>query len=157
MEAFNKWAKTTVVALSILAFSGAVASADSPQDVVKARQAAMKSFGADSKAISDYVKGAGDKDAAVKAAGDYGATATKLAKMWPKGTSSADMPGVSKAKPAIWTDSAKFNASFGSMTDGAKKLADVIKTGSTDDVKAASVAFAKANCAACHSNYRESQ
>ena len=155
MEVSKSLGRMTVVVLGVLALSGQLALAASPQDAVKARQGAMKSVAASMKTISDYVKGAADKDAALKAAGDLGATSTKLAKMWPKGTSSADLPGVSGAKPAIWTDGAKFTDAFGTMNQGSKTLANVIKTGSTDDVKTAAAAFSKTNCGGCHMNYRD--
>jgi cytochrome c556 len=156
MDALKTLGKTSAMVVSLIALGGAVALAASPQDIVKARQADMKSFGADSKAISDYVKGAGDKAAAIKAAGDISDTATKLTKMWPKGTSSADLPGVSGAKPIAFTDGAKFTDNFVSMSQGAQKLGDTIKNGSTDEVKAAFMAFSKTNCGGCHMTYRES-
>ena len=157
MNFMNTWGKAGVVALSVVALGTAVAAAQSKDDAVKARQTAMKSFGADTKAISDYIKGAGDKDSAAKAAMDMSATSTKLAKLWPAGTSSTDMPGVSKAKPDAFTDGAKFTDRFAALSGDASKLADTIKSGSTDDVKAAQGALAKANCGGCHMMYREAE
>ncbi|HUO24005.1 MAG TPA: cytochrome c [Caulobacteraceae bacterium] len=143
--------------MAVLSVSGAWTVAYAQLDMVKARQAAMKSFSADGKAIADYIKGPGDKEAAIKAANDYGVVAAQLSKMWPKGTSAADMPGVSKAKPAVWADGAKFTVYFSAMAADSKRLADKIKTGSPLDVRAASAAFAMDNCVSCHSTYRETQ
>ncbi len=153
----NRWSKAGVMALSILALGAAGAMADAKGDAVKSRRDDMKALAAANKTINDYVKGKADKAAAAKAADTLGATSTKLAKLWPKGTSSAELPGTTAAKPAIWTDMAKFNASFSSLSDGAKKLGGTINSGTTDDVKAAAAALAKANCAGCHSTYRETE
>jgi cytochrome c556 len=150
----NKFGQVGVIALGVLALGTAVAGAQS-MDAIKARQAAMKSFGGDSKAINDYVKGAGDQASAVKAANDMADTATKLEGLWPAGTSSTDMPGMTQAKAAIWANHDAFVAKFAAMSDGAKKLAATIGSGTTDDVKTASGDFAKANCGACHMMYRE--
>lgn len=150
----TRFGKVGAIALGVLALGTAVAAAQT-MDAIKARQAAMKSFGGDSKAIGDYVKGAGDQASAVKAANDMADTAAKLEGLWPAGTSSTDMPGMTYAKAAIWTDHDAFVARFAAMSDGAKKLAATIGSGTTDDVKAASGDFAKNSCGSCHSTYRE--
>jgi len=133
----NRFGKASVIALGVLALGTAVASAQSAADAVSARQAAMKTFGPDSKAIGDYAKGMGDKAAAAKAASDMAATAAKLETLWPAGTSSTDMPGVSHAKAAIWTDHDAFVAKFAAMADSANKLSGVIASGAPADVQAA--------------------
>ncbi len=145
-----------VAALGALAL-GTVAMAASGADVVKARQDSMKAQGVDLKAVTDYSRGKGDKDAALKGANDLADRAAKASKLFPKGTSSADFPGKSHAKPEIWTDNAKFTAILKGMQDKAAKLPAVISSGSPDDVKAAAMDLAKTGCGACHSSYRESE
>jgi cytochrome c556 len=146
-----------LAATSLLAIVTVDAAAQSKEEVVKARQSAMKTMAADTKSISNYVKGAGDKDSAAKLAMEMSATATSLAKLWPAGTSSKDLPGMTKAKPEAFADGAKFTGRFSVLSRDTAKLADTIKTGSTDEVKAAQTALAKANCSACHTTYRESE
>ncbi len=154
MKAVRKWNAAVIAALGVVAL-GTAALAASNADIVKERQASMKAQGADLKAVTDYARGKGDKDAALKGASDLADRAAKDAKLFPKGTSSADLPGVSKAKPEIWTDNAKFMAILKGMQDKSSKLADLIKTGSPDDVKTAATDLAKTGCGACHSTYRE--
>jgi cytochrome c556 len=141
--------------IAALAFAGAALAATNVE-VVKARQDSMKAQAADLKAVTDYSRGKGDKDAALKAADDLIEHASKDAKLFPKGTSSADLPGKSNAKPAIWTDQARFQAILAAMHDKAVKLPALIKTSSPADVHTAAMDLAKAGCVACHSDYRES-
>lgn len=153
MKTLRKWNVAAIAALGVVAMGTTAMAAAA--DIVKERQASMKAQGADMKAITDYARGKGDKDAALKGAGDLADRAAKDAKLFPKGTSSADLPGVSKAKPEIWTDNAKFMAILKGMQDKSSKLADVIKSSSPDDVKTAALDLAKTGCGACHSTYRE--
>ncbi len=148
-----RWNVAMVAALGVVAL-GATAMA-APADTVKERQASMKAQGADLKAVTDYSRGKADKDAALKGANDLADRAAKDAKLFPKGTSSADLPGVSHAKPEIWTDNAKFMAILKGMQDKSTKLAGVIKSGTPDDVRSAAMDLAKTGCGACHSTYRE--
>jgi cytochrome c556 len=153
MKAVRKW-NVAIAALGVVAL-GTSAMAASSSDVVKERQASMKAQAADLKAVTDYARGKGDKDGALKGAHDLADRAAKASKLFPKGTSSADLPGVSKAKPEIWSDNAKFMTILKGMQDKSSKLGDVIKSGSPDDVKTAATDLAKTGCGACHSSYRE--
>ena len=147
----TKWTAIATAALMVGAMGAVAAKAEPVAD----RQASMKAQGAAVKAISDYSRGKGEKDAALKAAQDIAADATKNPKLFTKGTSTTDMPGKSHAKPVIWDEQAKFNALFTVQKDKATKLADVIKTGTPDDVSKAVADMGKTACTACHSTYRE--
>ncbi len=149
-----RWKAMTVAALGVAMLAGAALAA-SNADIVKDRQESMKAQAADVKAVGDYAKGKGDKDAALKAANDLAAHAAKNMTLFPKGTSSAELAGKSNAKPAIWTENAKFQAIFAVQKDKAAKLADVIKTGAPADVGKASADLGKTACVACHGSYRE--
>ena len=155
MKHIKTWRKAAVLALGIAALGTAYASAQSA-DVVKAREDAMKSFGANNRAIAAYAGGTGDKTAASTAAQSIADTATKLSAvtMWPKGTSSTDMPGVSLAKAQVFADGPTFTGRFTVLASDANKVVAAINTGTPDDVKAAQAAMGK-NCGACHSTYRE--
>ena len=141
-------------AFGALALSSAVMAATSAE-VVKDRQDSMKAQAADLKTINDYARGKADKDAALKASADLAEHAGRDAKLFPKGTSSADLPGKSNAKPEIWAEQAKFSAILVAMHDKATKLPALIKTGSPADVHTAAMDLAKAGCVACHTDYRE--
>src|SRR5579872_4744468 len=120
------------------AFAGAALAAAN-SDVVKARQDSMKAQAADLKTVTDYSRGKADKDAALKAANDLIEHASKDTKLFPKGSSSADLPGKSNAKPEIWTDQARFQAILAAMHDKAVKLPGLIKTAAPADVHAAAM------------------
>ena len=154
MALMRKWNVAAIAALGVVAF-GATAMAADNGAIVKERQDSMKAQAADVKAINDYARGKGDKDAAAKAAADLNEHANKMAKLFPKGTSSADLAGKSHAKPEIWTDNAKFMTIVSTFKDKASKLPALIKTGTPDDVKAAATDLAKTGCVSCHSSYRE--
>ena len=149
------WKYMLTAGVAALAFAGAALAAGNA-DIVKARQESMKAQAADLKTVTDYSRGKGDKDAALKAANDLIEHASRDARLFPRGTSSADLPGKSNAKPAIWADQARFQAILTGMHDSAVKLPALIKTGAPADVHAAAMDLAKAGCVACHSDYRES-
>ena len=62
--------------------------------------------------------------------------------------------GETRAKPEIWTEQAKFNASRDKMTDAMGKLATAAKTGNLDTMKAAFGPAAQ-TCKACHDDFRK--
>lgn len=154
MSVKRGWTMAAIAALGVVAIGASAMAA--PADTVKERQASMKAQGADLKAVTDYARGKGDKDAALKGATDLADRATKASKLFPKGTSSVDVPK-SHAKAEIWTDNAKFTAILTGFQDKTSKLPAVITSGSPDDVKAAAMDIAKTGCGACHTGYREAE
>ena len=69
MKTLRKWNVAAIAALGVVAMGTTAMAAAA--DIVKERQASMKAQGADMKAITDYARGKGDKDAALKGAGDW--------------------------------------------------------------------------------------
>lgn len=59
----------------------------------------------------------------------------------------------SRAKPAIWTERAKFDAAALKMADEVTKLNAAAKTGNQEAIKAA-VGAVGASCNACHDDYQ---
>ncbi len=53
----------------------------------------------------------------------------KIVSLFPAGTSSADLPGKTNAKPLIWTDHDKFMAVPVALHEHATKVSALIKTG----------------------------
>lgn len=154
MASFGQFTKVALVALGVAALGTAVVAQDKTA-LVKDRQAFMKALGADNKAISDYAKGMGSKDAAMKAIADMQAKNAKMSALFVAGTSSTDLPGVSYAKPSIWTEKAKFDAIIGDLKTAEAATAEAIKSGTPDAVAAASVPIGRTGCGACHTTYRE--
>jgi len=122
---------------------------------VKARQDFMKAQAADTKAIGDYGKGMGTKADAEKAIADLQARNSAILKQLVPGTSMADMPGVSYAKPAAFTDTAKLTEIVANLRTIEDKAADTIKTGTPEQAGAAVGDIGKNGCGACHTTYRE--
>jgi len=123
--------------------------------IVKDRQAYMKAQGADTKTIGDYAKGTADKASAIKAIDDLLARNPKMLALFAPGTSTTDMPGVSYAKPAIWTDKDHFAMTISTLHDLEVKEAALIKTGTPAEVGAGLADLGKNGCGGCHAAFRE--
>jgi cytochrome c556 len=145
-----------VAGIGLLVAAGAmsVAAEDSKEAIIKARQDFMKAQGADVKAISDYSKGQGDQAAALTAANDLVARGPKIAGLFPPGTSSAEFPDLSKAKPELWTDMEKVKGIWTALQAEEVKLVDVVKSGNQQAVADQVGAMGKAGCGGCHGAYR---
>jgi cytochrome c556 len=142
------------IGLLVAAGTLSVAAQDSKVALIKARQDFMKAQGADVKAISDYAKGQGDQAAALAAANDLVARGPKIAGFFPPGTSSAEFPGVSNAKPELWTDMDKVKGIWTTLQAEEVKLVDVVKSGNQQAVADQVGAMGKAGCGSCHGAYR---
>jgi cytochrome c556 len=133
---------------------GGVAAQDKEAQL-KDRQATMKAQGAAMSGIKKYLDGEADLAAATKSADDLVKISMTLPEKFPKGTSMADFPGKTGARPIIWTDWDKFLAAQKNLVAQTEKLDAAVKSG---DKKAAADQFAttgKEGCAACHNVYRE--
>ncbi len=122
---------------------------------VKARQDFMERQQKDVDAINDYAKGKGEKAVALEKADDLIALAPKIVDLFPPGTSSKDFPGKSKAKPEIWAEWDKAKLIPEKLRVAELKLADVIKTGTPQQVGEEMRAVYRNNCNSCHGPYRE--
>ena len=154
MARVNKWS-VAAMAVAGMAALATVAVAQDKAAAVKARQDFMKAQAADTKAITDYSKGMGSKADAEKAIADLQTRNPAILKQLVPGTSMADMPGVSYAKPAAFTDTAQLTQIVANLKTIEDKVADTIKTGTPDQVAAASADIGRMGCAGCHMNYRE--
>ena len=154
MARLNKWGVAVVAAAGFAALATGVVAQDKAA-AVKARQDFMKAQAADTKAIGDYTKGMATKDDAMKAIADLQARNSAILKQLVPGTSMADMPGVSYAKPAAFTDGAKLTEIVATLKTIEDKTADAIKTGTPADVATASADIGRMGCGGCHTTYRE--
>ncbi|HEY1506319.1 MAG TPA: cytochrome c [Stellaceae bacterium] len=143
-----------VAALLAVGSVGVFAQQGDKLAAVKARQDFMKAQGADAKAISDFSKGQGDQAAATKAAEDLVARQPKIPALLVPGTSTTDFPDESKAKPELWTDTAKVQAILAALKTEEDKLVTVVKSGDKQAIADQLTATNKAGCGACHGAYR---
>jgi cytochrome c556 len=148
-----KWT-TAVIGLALLLGSATVGVTQDKLALVTQRQDFMKAQGGDVKAISDFAKGQGDQQKALTAVNDLLARAPKIVDQFPAGTSAADFPGKTKAKPEIWTDQDKFKQIPVALQGEEVKLKAAIEGGDQKAVAAQLGATGKAGCGACHSTYR---
>jgi cytochrome c556 len=122
---------------------------------IKLRRDTMKRQGADFKAIQDYAKGEGDQATALAKVNDLLAINPTLLGLFPPGTSLAEFPGKTGAKPDIWKEWDKFKQRPVALKDEEVKLAAAIKSGDQQAVGAQLAATGKDGCSACHDTYRE--
>jgi len=127
---------------------------DSKEAIIKARQDFMKAQGEDVKAISDYAKGQSNQAAALAAANDLITRGPKIPALFVPGTSSADFPGKSNAKPELWAEMDKAKAAWSTLQAEELKLVEVVKSGDQKAVGAELGAMGKAGCGSCHAAYR---
>jgi cytochrome c556 len=144
----------TLVAAVPAALSQAPAPAADPAAAVEKRQATMKQQGQALAAIKKFTDGSGSREDAQRAATQLVATARSVPTLFPAGTSSADLPGKTRAKPAIWTDRAKFEQTAQGLAPQAEKLLAAVETG---DAAATAQQFQALGrvCGACHETFRE--
>jgi cytochrome c556 len=130
--------------------------AQDKEAIIKDRRDAMKKQGADMKAIGDWLKGeAGDQAAALAAANDLVALNPKIIDLFAPGTSLAEFPGKTGAKPEIWKEWDKFKTLPAGLLDEEKKLVEAVKGGDKAAIGAQLGATGKNGCGTCHTPYRE--
>ena len=134
-----------------------MAQSASPAEVIKERRALMKNTAGNLKGIVGYLKkGEGTPADVARRAEAIAANAAKISTLFPKGTSLADGVGETGAKPAIWEDKAKFDASAGNLRKLALALAATARAGDKKSIGMAMGAFGKEGCGTCHKPFRKS-
>ncbi|PRY22976.1 cytochrome c556 [Aliiruegeria haliotis] len=132
-----------------------LAIADALTDAVKTRQEHMKTYGKNIGMLAKMAKGEldYDADAAQAAADTIVEYSTKdQSGYWLPGTSSEDMPGVSYALPALWTDGAKAGEIAKEFVANAAALQAVAGAGQGEMAKA--LGAAGKNCNDCHKSFQ---
>ncbi|MGE5216068.1 MAG: c-type cytochrome [Chloroflexota bacterium] len=117
-------------------------------DVIKERQALMKSNSADAKAIKAAVD-AKDYATIETKAKDIMGNAEKIPSLFPKGST----VGKTKAKPEIWEKPDQFAAMPKKLGKAASELAAAAKAGNEADVNVKVKALG-AVCNSCHKEFR---
>ena len=139
------------IAISIPAF----AFADAATDAVKARQDNMKARGAQVGMLAKMAKGEVAYDAAkAQEAADMLIDALKVdaSGFWIPGTTSEDMPGVSYAKPELWSNFDKAKAIGGEMMAAAMNLQAVAGNGQGEMAQA--LGGVGQGCQGCHKEFQ---
>ncbi len=159
----TKWLKPFVLVAAGVGFLATLQIDVAAADPIKTRRAVMKELSAHSKAIKKYLKGHKDakKEKRLGTAGDVelralamAGLARRLPGMFPKGTSLNDMPGKTRAKPAVWMESKKFKAAAMKLATWSKDIEGAAATGDKAKIAAAMKGFGKATCGACHKSFR---
>jgi cytochrome c556 len=141
--------KFAVIALAALIALPASAQFRKPEDAVKYRQSVMYTMGTHFYSrIGGMVNGRIPFDA--KAAADNADVVVTLSKLpWVAFTPDTDGVGRTDAKPAVWTEQAKFKDLSEKMQAEVLKLQATARTGDLDALKAAYRATGQA-CKSCH-------
>jgi cytochrome c556 len=143
------------VAAAAIGLSAAGTMAQDKEAQIKTRRDTMKRQGADLKAVQDYVKGEGDEATALAKVNDLLELNPKILSLFPQGTSMAEFPGKTGARPAIWAEWDKFEKIPPMLKGEEEKLAQAIKSGNKQAVADQLAATGKNGCGACHTPYRE--
>lgn len=123
-----------------------------PEDAIKYRQSALSVMGTHFGRVAGMANGRIPFDA--KQAADNATIAESMSKLpWAGFTEGTDK-GNTKAKPEIWTDSAKFKESGDKMQAEMVKLAAAARTGNLDAIKTA-VGATGGSCKSCHDAFRK--
>ena len=140
------------IAFAALAVSAGVALAVTGADAIKERRALMKENGEATKPVVPMLKGQApfDLPTVQKALKTYLNAAEKMPALFPPDSKT----GNTHALPAIWDDTADFDARFKKLGEDATAALAQVK----DDAsfKAVMPGFYK-NCGGCHEKYREKE
>lgn len=138
------------VAVVALGVSPALAA---PTDPVRSRVAGYRELGTSFKALNDALRrGSGEAGALGQAAARIRAASRAQYGWFPKG--SGPRPGVkTAAKPAIWSDPAKFRNAQDAFAGAAQALEQVARSGDAAAVKAQARKVGAA-CKGCHDVFR---
>jgi cytochrome c556 len=122
------------------------------EDAVKYRQSAFFVMGQHFSRLGAMANGKVPFDA--KVAADNAELVATMAKLpWAAFGPGTDMDGNTKAKPAIWTEQAKFKQHSEKLVEESTKLAAATKTGNLASLKTAFAATAD-TCKVCHDAFR---
>jgi cytochrome c556 len=147
--------------IGLLVGLGAVSAPaqDAKEAAVKARKDFMEDQQKAVNAVNAFAKGTGDRAAAIDGANklvEYSKQMeAKFDVLFVAGTSSADFPDKSKAKPELWQHVAELKLAPAKLREAELKLVDVVKTAEPGAVGDAMRDTYRSTCnALCHDSYR---
>jgi cytochrome c556 len=150
-------ASTVAFALAVAFAAGGfgTAWAQDALQIIEKRQSVMKQQGKDVGAVKALLDGKGDQAAALAGADDLLKTIPAIPTVFPQKTSSADYPGKTRAKPAIWAEWDKFTAAQQNALAKAQALDAAIRSGNKVTIQTAFEDMGKSGCGGCHTPFRE--
>lgn len=156
MKSWKTRGVMTVFALALtVSVSGCMSQAAGPGETIEKRKALMKKNGGYMKQIGGFVKAGKGSAADVALAGQgISASAKAMSGLFPKGTSTADGVGKTRAKPEIWMQRAKFDAATTNLAALADKLTAAAGTGNKKAIAVAMGNLGKKGCGGCHGAFR---
>ncbi len=127
--------------------------------MITARKDFMKDQQHAVNAINAFAKGKGDRQAAIDAANKLVEMSTEMSAkfdtLFPPGTSAADFPGKTLAKPELWQHLDEVKAAPAKLHEAELKLAEVVKTADAATVGQTMSATYRQSCnGLCHDSYR---
>jgi cytochrome c556 len=157
----NKFRAGLIAASITLAFSAAAVStvAQDKSSAIKERQDFMDAQQKAVGAINAFAKGTGERQPAIDGANKLVAMSdelnTKLAALFPVGTSNVDFPGKTRTKPEFWQNMDQIKKDLPKLHEADVKLVEVVKTADAATVGTAMTASYRDTCnALCHNSYR---
>lgn len=125
-----------------------------PDDVIKYRKGLMQVQGWSARPLGLMIKGetAFDRDLVIRNAAMLELTGRMIVEGFPAGTEKGGTEST-RARPEIWSDTAKFKQTAEQFQAAATKLSEAAKVGTLEAVRPAFAAVAK-QCSACHDNFR---
>jgi cytochrome c556 len=144
--------KFALIVLGMLIAVPASAQFRKPEDAVKYRQSVMYTMATHFYSrVGAMVNGRIPYDP--KAAADHADVVATLSRLpWPAFTPDTNGVGKTDAKPAVWTEQAKFKDLSEKMQGEVLKLQAAAKTGNLDALKVAYRATSD-SCKACHDSF----
>lgn len=146
--------RTTIFTLLALALPTAI-MADPIEDAIEARQGYYKLVNAEVTVLGAMAKGAMDYDAAVaQARADNLAALTRYstAHLWVPGSSKDDVPGKTRALPAIWENGAGVGAAAMQFVEAVANMQAVAGQGKAE--MAGALGQLGGTCKNCHKDFR---
>ena len=149
-----------VGALMAAGAAGVVAQQADKAAIIKERKDFMESQQKAYNGISAFGKGTGDRQGAIDGVNKLLELSSKIdAKFidayFPAGTSAADFPGQTNAKPELWQNLDEAKSAGPKLHEAEVKLADVVKTGDAQTVAQAGSQLYRGSCnALCHDKFR---
>jgi cytochrome c556 len=151
--------RTVMAAAGVGVLAAVAAAQDGKEVVIKARIGFMNDQQHAVDAINAFVKGKGDRQAAIAGAEKLLALSTemetKLVAFFPPGTSTAEFPDKTHAKPELWQHLDEARAAPAKLHEAELKLAEVVKTGDPQTVGKEMSTVYRGSCnALCHNAFR---
>lgn len=143
---------SVILAAAVVTLAGpASAQFSKPEDAIKYRKSVMFVMQQNFARVGAMAAGKAPFDA--KVAAESAAVAEYMSKLPWAGFGEGTDKGDTKAKPEIWTESAKFKEYSDKMQSEMTKLSTAAKAGNLESIKSA-MGPAGESCKTCHDAYR---